>query len=90
MKHNLNLRKSIMRFSPQNKNWDVMGKNGNIFKSVFHGEITEQKFLEIFGVSPIEDDLQRVNCEHAGEIGHSHCGICLECKFPNFCCQCRE
>lgn len=90
MKHNLKLRKSIMRFCPQTKHWDIMGKNGNVFKSIFYGEITEEKFLEIFGVPPILDELERVNCENAGEIGHFDCGICLECNFPNFSCQCRE
>jgi hypothetical protein len=45
----------------------------------------EDQFRALFGITPIQDDLERVNCGKAGEIGHSHCGIC-ECGQPRFIC----
>lgn len=36
--------------------------------------ITKEYFTETLGRHPIEDDLERVNCPYAGELGHEHCG----------------
>ena len=36
--------------------------------------ITEDYFEKVLGRLPIEDDMERVNCPHAGERGHEHCG----------------
>src|SRR5574343_1589228 len=37
---------------------------------------TEKDFLDVTGNLPEDDDLARVNCQEAGEIGHECCGIC--------------
>lgn len=36
--------------------------------------ITREKFIEATGREPEQDDLERVNCKQAGEIGHLCCG----------------
>ena len=51
--------------------------------------ITEKKFIEKTGSRPQHDDLKRVNCEHAGEVGHTACGWCTEHDLPRFMCGCR-
>ena len=33
-----------------------------------------EKFIEATGREPQDDDLERVNCKQAGEIGHMCCG----------------
>jgi hypothetical protein len=40
------------------------------------------------GSKPINDDLDRVNCRHAGEIGHNNCGWCGQHDKPMFMCGC--
>lgn len=47
---------------------------------------TEQDFLKFVGRNPIQDDLDRVNCDKAGTSGHHSCGIC-EHNLPVFECQ---
>ena len=44
------------------------------------------EFEQVTGRSPIEDDLERVNCEQAGRIGHLSCGWCAICDGPMFEC----
>lgn len=36
--------------------------------------ITEQQFEQATGRKPVDDDMERVNCDRAGEPGHSNCG----------------
>ncbi len=50
--------------------------------------MNEKEFEEIAGFPPDNDDLDRANCPHAGEIGHYQCGICDNCKKPRFLCLC--
>jgi len=50
--------------------------------------MTEETFEKMTGYKPIQDDLERVNCNHAGEIGHKNCGWCLKCNTPAFSCTC--
>jgi hypothetical protein len=38
--------------------------------------ITALDFRKATGRAPVLDDLQRANCEHAGEPGHTGCGWC--------------
>lgn len=38
------------------------------------------------GYEPVYDDLARVNCTKAGEIGHLQCGWCEEHDKPRFQC----
>ena len=39
---------------------------------------------------PMQDDLSRVNCEHAGEVGHRNCGWCSKCDRAKFACVCPQ
>ena len=47
---------------------------------------TEQYFHNATGVLPQDDDLDRCNCDKAGQIGHYSCGIC-EHNLPKFMCH---
>ena len=48
--------------------------------------ITEIDFRRLVGRNPANDDLERVNCSQAGEIGHLSCGMCRHDK-PYFNCM---
>jgi len=48
--------------------------------------ITKEKFQEATGRLPEHDDLERANCEKAGQIGHFACGWCVICDKPRFEC----
>jgi len=48
--------------------------------------ITEKEFKERFGSEPKQDDLYRVNCDKAGEVGHLMCGVCSQCGQPRYVC----
>ena len=37
-------------------------------------EITSEQFITAFGAEPVQDDLERCNCDKAGEKGHFYCG----------------
>lgn len=37
-------------------------------------ELTAKEFECLVGYPPVDDDLERCNCQKAGEIGHQHCG----------------
>ena len=52
----------------------------NIGKEV----ITEEIFTEATGFKPIKDDLERCNCEYAGESGHWQCGWNIALNKPVF------
>jgi len=47
-----------------------------------------KEFKRILGREPEQDDLDRVNCQLAGQTGHSDCGWCKTCNHPNFECLC--
>lgn len=49
---------------------------------------TAQQFEEMTGKMPVQDDLERLNCDRAGELGHFHCGHCPEHNKPRFWCGC--
>ncbi len=48
----------------------------------------EAEYERRFGSKPEQDDLLRVNCDRAGTLGHSLCGVCEEHKKPRFECGC--
>ena len=50
--------------------------------------MNEQEFKELTGYDAENDDLERVNCVESGAVGHYFCGLCKECKQPNFLCRC--
>lgn len=49
--------------------------------------MTREQFITVVHAEPVEDDLDRANCQHAGEIGHWGCGVCKEHGKPVFTCQ---
>ena len=46
--------------------------------------ITAEHFERVTGHAPEQDDLERSNCEHAGQIGHYMCGWDTKRDMPNF------
>ena len=51
-------------------------------------KITKEIFIEKVGREPEDDDLERCNCNQAGEVGHYSCGWCYEHDKPRFVCGC--
>lgn len=49
-------------------------------------KFTRQQFEEMVGNPPKDDDLERLNCDRPGEIGHLACGHCSHCNKPRFIC----
>lgn len=49
---------------------------------------TEAMYTQMMGNLPKDDDLERVNCPYAGQLGHRHCGVCPDCTRPRFSCGC--
>lgn len=47
-------------------------------------EITAEKFIACTGYEPVDDDLDRCNCDKAGQIGHELCGWDKKRDMPNF------
>lgn len=47
-------------------------------------EITAAMFEAATGDKPVNDDLERSNCDKAGEFGHFFCGWCEEENLPMF------
>lgn len=48
--------------------------------------ITKKYFTKKVGKLPIDDDLERCNCQDAGKVGHFYCGWCKKCDLPIFIC----
>jgi hypothetical protein len=46
--------------------------------------ITAEYFEKRTGYPPIQDDLERSNCPHAGTLGHSQCGWNKKLDLPVF------
>ena len=46
--------------------------------------ITAEHFKKITGFDPEQDDLERSNCERAGQFGHYMCGWDIKRDMPNF------
>lgn len=46
--------------------------------------MNRDEFETITESTPEHDDLERVNCPRAGEIGHRMCGVCSKCGCPLF------
>ena len=49
---------------------------------------TAEQYKERTGHEPVDDDLERLNCERAGELGHFHCGFCQLHMKPRHVCGC--
>lgn len=39
-------------------------------------EMSPEEFRQLNGYDPVNDDLDRVNCELVGKPGHVQCGVC--------------
>lgn len=52
--------------------------------------LSEEDFFEMTGHESQQDDMERVNCENPGQVGHSQCGICSEHQKPRFICGCSK
>lgn len=53
--------------------------------------MTAEEYERLMGEAPENDDLERVNCEKAGQLGHWMCGTCKRCGRPVFaCCACAK
>ena len=50
--------------------------------------MTKYEYFTATGYVPEQDDLERVNCLKAGQIGHFGCGWCNRCDVPMFFCGC--
>lgn len=48
--------------------------------------IDAQQFKNATGRYPRADDLDRVNCQRVGNLGHYFCGWCGDCQMPRFIC----
>ncbi len=46
--------------------------------------ITKAIFKAATGFDPVNDDLERCNCPHAGELTHSCCGWHKSMNLPQF------
>lgn len=49
---------------------------------------TEEDFERMVGSPPELDDMERLNCEHAGALLHMCCGYCETHDKPRFVCGC--
>lgn len=47
-------------------------------------KITAEIFEKATGHPPVNDDLDRCNCDLEGEVGHDQCGWHEELNLPNF------
>lgn len=52
--------------------------------------ITSKMFKEATGRNPVDDDLERCNCDKAGTIGHGSCGWNYRVNQPMFVNQFEE
>jgi len=50
--------------------------------------VTPEEFTAAYGREPQQDDMHRVNCSRAGNLGHSQCGMCEKHHMPRFMCGC--
>jgi hypothetical protein len=50
--------------------------------------VNAEEFKAKTGQEPENDDLERVNCDKVGQVGHFMCGWCLHCDRPKFMCWC--
>jgi hypothetical protein len=47
-------------------------------------KITAERFAKAVGREPVDDDLERCNCDKAGQISHMMCGWDIGREMPNF------
>jgi hypothetical protein len=53
------------------------------------GAVDERAFEGLVGRPPVDDELERLNCPHAGELDHQLCGWCDEHETPAWECGCQ-
>lgn len=70
--------------------WPMLGLSDYI-RTKEENRMTEEEFKEKTGADPIQDDLERANCEQAGQRGHWMCGVTPCCGMPRFIgCDCKR
>jgi hypothetical protein len=52
--------------------------------------ISAKKFKAAMGREPVQDELERCNCNLSGQLGHYGCGWCAEHNKPHFACPCMQ
>lgn len=74
---------AVMRFDIVHPNWRTLGFPGLMAR---RGQfsITREDFIAATGREPINDDLERCNCEKAGTHMHEFCGWDHEQNRPQF------
>ena len=60
-----------------------------LLEAIKERQVNGDQFHFMTGRWPDNDDLDRVNCSYAGEIGHHYCGVCMECLQPKHMCLCK-
>lgn len=60
----------------------------NFYRHLSCYPMCEAEFEQVFGRPPQRDDLHRVNCDQAGELGHLQCGWCGRHQTARFACGC--
>lgn len=48
--------------------------------------VDEVRYEVLTGYAPENDDLERANCQEAGQTGHLACGLCTTCGQPAWTC----
>jgi len=78
------------RFFVDGSSHGKFSTNKEEMKSLYDnlGKMNKAQYKDMTGQENSQDDLDRVNCPHAGEIGHKNCGWCWECGTPAFLCTC--
>jgi hypothetical protein len=67
--------------------WDCRDRRGEDAAETHaetHKVITAEMFEVATGDKPVNDDLERSNCDKAGQPGHFMCGWCKEENLPMF------
>jgi hypothetical protein len=64
------------------------GYRMHIYRDFLSYPASAEEFQEAFGRPPEQDDLERLNCQHIGEPGHTFCGYCQKCGVPRWECGC--
>ena len=75
-----------VRFTPEERR---LYEDGQLFLNKMPPAMDAQEFVATTGRWPTDDDLERVNCRKAGQVGHLSCGWCFKCDGPCFHCPCR-
>lgn len=60
----------------------------NVWRNFTAFPMTRSEFFDWFNRAPEDDELHRINCGEAGEVGHFHCGWCPRHSIGRWACGC--